>query len=178
MAQRESSATHRRSEAPTRGARRTHLLIILALMAALVQVRGIWAAELVLALLLLIVPGLLLLRALRVPADAIGSMPAYVPCASLVVLIAVAAAVDGLGPAFGVAQPLRSGPLLAGFELTCLALLVAAPRDREDLVVKWPSFRSGKMAAPLLLPVIVAAGTLRLNNGHGAALALISVVLC
>jgi len=69
-----------------------------------------------LVVLVLTVPGLLALRALRVPGEAVVRFPVYVPCASLVVLLASGLAVDLAGPARGLAAPLRTAPLLAGLE--------------------------------------------------------------
>src|SRR5262249_40612116 len=54
----------------------------LALIAVLVPLHRFWAAQVLLVPLLLVVPGAILLRALRVPLGAVSSFPVYVPCAS------------------------------------------------------------------------------------------------
>ena len=69
-------------------------LAALAVLPALVAARDVWAAQALLLALLLTVPGLLALRAMRVPGEAIVRFPVYVPCASLVVLIASGLVVD------------------------------------------------------------------------------------
>jgi uncharacterized membrane protein/glycosyltransferase involved in cell wall biosynthesis len=156
-------------------------LAALALLAVLVWARGVWAAEVAMLPLLLIVPGLVLLRALRVPGRAIASFPVYVPCASIAVLLGSGLAVDLIGPLIGVAEPLRPGPLLVGLEVICLALLArsaAAPPSTaipwaaiQRTAIPWRSLPPAWCALPLLLPVIAAAGALRLNSGHGRLVA-------
>jgi uncharacterized membrane protein len=98
----------------------------LVLIALLVPLHSLWAVQVLLIPLLLVVPGAILLQALRVPGAAVSSFPVYVPCASLIVLLGSGLAVDLIGPLLGVAAPLRTGPLLVGFELVCLALLAVA----------------------------------------------------
>ena len=58
----------------------------LALLVLLVPLDAVWAAQLLLIPLLFIVPGVILLRALRIPGNVIVSFPLYVPYASVVVL--------------------------------------------------------------------------------------------
>jgi uncharacterized membrane protein len=151
----------------------------LVVLALLVPLQGLWAAQLLLVPLLLTVPGLILLRALRVPAKAIASFPAYVPCASLVVLLASGLAVDLTGLVTGMAAPLRTGPLLVGLELICLALLASSVNAPSRVAIRWrvPA-RPLRLALPLILPLVAAAGALRLNSGHGDAVAVLSLVAC
>jgi len=136
-------------------------------------------AEVLLLGALLVLPGLLLLRALRVPGRAIASFPAYVPCASLVVLLGSGLAVDLVGPLLGVAQPLRARPLLVGIELCCIALLMAGWRAGPEAAIPWhwPKGHLWRLM-PLVMPMLAAVGALRLNNGHGNAVALIAVGAC
>jgi uncharacterized membrane protein len=151
----------------------------LALIALLVPLHGLWAVQVLLVPLLLIVPGALLLQALRIPADAVSSFPVYVPCASLIVLIGSGLAVDSLGPLIGVAAPLRAGPLLVGLELTCLALLAASVNAPSSVAIPWHSLsRPARLAWPLILPLLAVAGALRLNNGHGSGVAVIATDVC
>lgn len=154
-------------------------LVALAMLAVLVQVRGIWAAQAVLLALLLVLPGLLLLRALRVPGAAIASFPAYVPSASLVVLLGSGLVVDLAGPLLGVARPLNAEPLLVGLEVCCLALLAAGSRAGPEVAIPWRSLaQPARLTWPLVLPLLAAAGALRLNNGHGTAIAVLAVAAC
>jgi uncharacterized membrane protein len=149
------------------------------LLALLVPAHRFWAVQILLVALLLILPGEILLRALRVPGRAIASFPAYVPCASLAVLIGSGLAVDLAGPLVGVTVPLRAPPLLAGLELVCAALLAASVKAPPDTAIPWQSLRlPGLTVLPLVLPLMAAAGALLLNNGHGAIVALIAVCAC
>lgn len=148
----------------------------LALIALLVTVRGLWAAQLLLVLLLLVVPGVVLLRALRVPGRAVASFPVYVPVASLVVLLFSGLAVDWAGLLAGDAAPLRAWPLLAGLELICFTLLASSARAPTTVDIPWHRL-SGRasLALPLILPLVAAVGALRLNQGNGNAVALTAV---
>jgi uncharacterized membrane protein len=149
------------------------------LLALLVAAHGLWAVQIVLIPLLLILPGELLLRALRVPGYAIASFPAYVPCASLAVLTGCGLGVDLVGPHLGVTAPLRPLPLLAGLEVVCAVLLAASATAPEWTAIPWRSLRlPGLTLLPLTLPLVAAAGALRLNAGHSAAVALIAVGAC
>ena len=151
-------------------------LVALALLAALVPAHHSWAAQFLLVLLLLTVPGVILLRALRIPAQAVTSFPVYVPCASLVVLLGSGLAVDLIGPIVGVAAPLRPWPMLTGLALACLVLMAvsvgAPPSVTHGLA------RPGRTALPLLLPLLAAAGALRLNNDRGSTVAVVALGAC
>lgn len=148
----------------------------LVLLALLVPLNRWWSAQVLLVPLLLVVPGVILLRALRIPSQVVSSFPVYVPCASVVVLFGSGFGVDMVGPFIGVAAPLRPWPLFIGLELTCLALLAVSVNVPSNVVIQWrlPS-RLGRFQWPLVLPLIAAAGALRLNSGHGHDVALIAV---
>jgi uncharacterized membrane protein len=151
----------------------------LVLLALLVPAHRLWAVQLLLIPLLLILPGEILLRALRVPGRAITSFPAYVPCASLAVLTGSGLAVDLVGPLAGVTAPLRTVPLLAGLEAACAVLLAASAKAPPATAIPWASLRVPVVSLlPLILPLVAAAGALRLNAGHTAAVALIAVCAC
>lgn len=162
---------------PSAMARLGPLAGTLVLIAMLVAVRGLWLAQVLLIALLLIVPGVILLRAARVPGAAVAAFPVYVPAASLVVLMGSGLAVDWTGLLLGMAAPLRTGPLLIGFELVCFSLLASSARAREGVWIPW-RLLSGSVSLvwPLAVPVIAALGCLRLNAGHGSAVALAGVV--
>lgn len=158
-------------------------LASLAGIAVLVQLQGAWVVQIMLLAGLLVLPGLLLLRALRVPGLAIASFPFYVPCASVVVLLGAGLLVDLIGPPLGVAQPLRPESLLIGLEASCLGLLAAGARAGPEADIPWASLaRRARQAwllpLPLLLPVLAAAGAARLNNSDGSAVALLAVAAC
>ena len=151
----------------------------LILIALLVPLHRLWAAQVLLVPLLLVVPGTILLQALRVPRLAVSSFPVYVPCASLIVLLGSGLAVDLVGPLIGVAAPLRPGPLLVGVEVTSTALLAASINVPPSVAIRWhwPS-RPVLLASPLILPLLAAVGALRLNNGHSDSGAVLAMSAC
>jgi hypothetical protein len=122
------------------------LLVPLALLALLVPVHYSWAAQFLLILLLLTIPGVILLRALRIPGSVVASFPVYVPCASLVVLLGSGLAVDLAGPVVGIVAPLRPWPMLAGLELVCLILLAISINAPSN--VASPATGGGGRGAP------------------------------
>jgi hypothetical protein len=149
----------------------------LLLIALLVPLNKFWSAQVLLVPLLLVVPGIILLRALRVPGEVVSSFPVYVPCASIVVLFACGLAADIVGPLVGVTAPLRPWPLIICLELICLGLLAASIQAPADVALRWRMFsRPGRLAWPLIVPLIAAAGALRLNSGHSGEVALAAVV--
>ena len=151
----------------------------LAMIAALMPLRRYWSAELLLVPLILIVPGVLLLRALRVPGKAVTSFPAYVPCASIAVLFFAGLSTDIAGPLVGVQTPLRPAPLLIVLEITCLGLLAASINAPPHLTITWhPPSKPMLMACPIVVPLLAVAGALRLNNGHGNAVAIAGLCAC
>lgn len=153
------------------------VIAALLLIALLVPLNRLWSAQVLLVPLLLVVPGVVLLRALRIPSQLVTSFPVYVPCASIVVLFGSGLAVDTVGPLVGVSAPLRPGPLLVGLELTCFALLAASVNVPSDVVIHWRlPLQPGRLAWPLVLPLVAAAGALRLNSGRGDDVALMAVV--
>jgi uncharacterized membrane protein len=150
---------------------------ILALIALLVPLHRWWPAQILLIPLLFTVPGAILLRALRIPGRIVSTFPVYIPCAAIIVLFGSGLAVDLVGPLAGVGAPLRPVPLLASFELTCVALLATSFNSRPDVAIAWrPLLPSARVAWPLALPLVAAAGALRLNSGHGNSVALIAVI--
>jgi uncharacterized membrane protein len=152
----------------------------LILIALLVPLHRWWAVQVLLVPALLVVPGLILLRALRVPGRAVGSFPVYVPCASIVVLFGSGLAVDLIGPLLGVKEPIRTGPLLLGLAVICLGLLATSIDAPPDVEIQWSSAfaKPARLVWPLVIPLIAAAGALRLNSGHGNGLALTALFAC
>ena len=154
-------------------------LVLLALPIVLVPAHRLWAAQVLLAALVLTVPGVLLLRALRVPGSTVASFPVYVPCASIVVLYGTGLAVNMTGPVIGIAEPLRPWPMLVGFELVCLILLAVSANAPPDAAIPWRDLAlTGRTALPLILPLVAAAGAIRLNTGHSNSVAVIALCGC
>ncbi len=153
-------------------------VLIAVLIAALVPLQRSWGAELLEVSLLLVFPGVLLLRALRVPGEVIAGFPVLVPAASLAVLMASGLAVDIAGLLFGF-EALRAFPLLAGAELT-FAILIACSRNApRQTAIAWHELRlPWRDCWPLLIPAAAAAGALRMNDGHGNAVAVLAVCAC
>lgn len=152
------------------------LLILIPLLVAL---HRIWAVQAILILLVLSVPGLLLLRALRIPGRVVADFPALVPCASVIVLLATGLLLDLVGPLAGLSAPLRTLPILASTEIVCVALLLIARGAEPEvelprLMLKNPT----SLAFPLILPVIAILGAQRLNNGDSNTVALTATFLC
>ena len=154
-------------------------LVLLALPIVLVPAHRLWAAQVLLAALVLTVPGVLLLRALRVPGSTVASFPVYVPCASIVVLYGTGLAVNMTGPVIGIAEPLRPWPMLVEFELVCLILLAVSANAPPDAAIPWRDLAlTGRTALPLILPLVAAAGAIRLNTGHSNSVAVIALCGC
>jgi uncharacterized membrane protein len=154
-------------------------LAVLLFLAVLVPAHRLWEAQLLLVPLLLTVPGVLLLRALRIPGRVVVSFPVYVPCASLAVLLFSGLAVDLAGPLIGIAEPLRPWPMLVTLELICLGLVAVSVGAPASVAIPWRNLRRpGRAALPLILPLVAAAGALRLNSGHGHGVALIALCAC
>jgi uncharacterized membrane protein len=153
----------------------------LVLLALLTAVHGSWAAQVLLVPLLLIVPGVILLQTLRVPGAAIAENPVYVPAASLLVLMASGLAIDLIGPRVGIAAPLRTAPLLFALEVICVLLLLCSLDAPPETQIPWGRLSEPvRVAWPLLVPLLSAAGALRLNSGgsgHAAAFAVTVVII-
>lgn len=151
----------------------------LTLMTLLSLLHDLWTAQLALIPMLLTVPGLLLLNALRVPGKAVALFPLYVPACSLVVLLASGLAVNLGGAVLGVAQPLRPVPLLIGLQVFCLVMLLAGTTAPLSTAIPRPALPSVRwLTLAMLLPLTAAAGALRLNHGHGPALAIAALIAC
>lgn len=144
-------------------------------IAVLTSVHGLWVAQVLLIALLLTVPGVILLRALRVSGRSIADHPVYVPSASLLVLTASGLAVDVAGPLAGISQPLRLTPLLSGFELICIVLAAIAFSAPAETQIPWNALSRPTWLLPVLLPLVGAAGALRLNTGNSNHVALLAV---
>lgn len=154
-------------------------LVLLALPIVLVPAHHLWVAQVLLAALALTMPGVLLLRALRVPGSTVASFPVYVPCASIVVLYGTGLAVNMTGPVIGIAEPLRTWPMLAALELVCLILLAVSATAPPDVAIPWRDLAlTRRTALPLVLPLVAAAGAIRLNTGHSNGVALIALCGC
>ena len=150
----------------------------LVLLAVLTPLHGIWAVQLLMVPLLLVLPGVILLRTLRLPGAAVAASPVYVPAASVLVLLGAGLATDLAGPLIGIAEPLRAAPLLLGLEVVCFALLGCSRRAPEETQIPWASLSHPlKLAWPLLIPLLSMAGALRLNSGHSARVADLAVIV-
>lgn len=151
----------------------------LVLLPILVALHDVWAVEFILVAALLVFPGVLLLRAVRVPGRAVATSPLYIPAASLAVLLVSGLAVDLIGPVLGIQQPLRTVPLLCGLELVSLILVTVAITAPPDTQVPWPELgQSLRLSWPLLVPLVAAAGALRMNNGSSNAVAAAALGAC
>jgi uncharacterized membrane protein len=147
-------------------------------LAVLTPLHGSWPVQLLMVVLLFTVPGVILLQALRVPGSSVAATPIYVPAASILVLTGSGLATDLIGPFLGIAAPLRAIPLLITLEIICAGLLLSAREAPPETQIPWSALeRPVALAWPLVLPLIGAAGALRLNSGHSGHLAMIAVIL-
>ena len=153
-------------------------LVGIAAMAALIPARGTWAAGLVLLALAFTVPGVLLLRALRISGDAVRAYPPFIPAASLVVMLVAGLLANEVGPHVGIAQPLRGDTTaltVIGISLGLWVIGLPAPSAAR---VQWRRLlESPSLLAPLVLPLVAAGGALLLSNQHSPAVARIADVL-
>lgn len=151
----------------------------LLLLVVLLPFNRLWGVEVLLILLLLTLPGLLLLRALKVPSRVIADQPALVPCASIILLLFTGLALDLVGPLIAISAPLRTIPILIAIEVVCGVLLFISRDAGPEYDVDWKiPPRLGSMLCMLLLPVASAVGALHLNNGYGNMVAIVAVVAC
>jgi uncharacterized membrane protein len=152
-------------------------IIELVLLDVAVAENSLWLLRAVAVLLLAVLPGQLLLRALRVPATSIRRYVAYLPCASVAVLIASTLVVDLVGPQLGVHEPLRRWPLLIGLNLALPGLARLGHRANASCELK-SSDLIGRVRWfwPLLLPLASVVAATRLGNGDGNALAIAVLV--
>lgn len=152
------------------------VVLPLAIISAVIAARTWWPDVVLATAALLIVPGVMLLRALRVPADSVAANPAYVPIGSLVVLTASGLAVDLVGIAAHHPEPLRARPLAVGVLAACAVLAIAGLTSHtETFRVASLGIRVGHYW-PVLLPVAAAAGAARLNAGGSGSIAIAAAV--
>ena len=111
----------------------------LALIVLLTPLHDVWAVQVLLVPLLLIIPGVILLRALRIDGEAVAMNPVYVPAASMIVLLVSALAVDFIGPLVGISAPLRAAPLLISLLIVCAALLAGSLDAPAGTAIPWGS---------------------------------------
>ena len=150
----------------------------LATIAVLTPAHGLWAVQLILVPLLLVIPGIILLRTLRVPGAAIAANCVYVPAASIVVLIGSGLATDLIGLLIGISAPLRAAPLLIALEIICAVLLAAGRSAPPETQIRWDMLeRPLGLIWPVILPLVGAAGALRLNSGHSNVIAILAIFL-
>jgi uncharacterized membrane protein len=150
----------------------------LVVLAVLIPLHGSWAVQFLLVPILFVLPGVIALRALRVPGKAVASYPVYVPAASILVLLFSGLAIDLIGPLFNIEAPLHPAPLLGALEVTCFGLLACSQNAPPETQIPWHLLsRPVAKAWPLLLPLLSAAGALRLNSGHTAGVADVAVLV-
>ncbi|HTW12578.1 MAG TPA: hypothetical protein VME01_07540 [Solirubrobacteraceae bacterium] len=147
-------------------------LVGLVVMGALLPLRSNWGAAVVLIALAFTVPGVLALRAMRIPATSVAEFPVYIPAASLLVIMFSGLGCDLIGPSLGIAKPLHGvSTAIATLGVSAVLWLIgmgapAAARLPWRGILQRPS-----LLAPLVLPVLSALGALLLTNGHGSTVA-------
>jgi len=147
-------------------------------IAVLLPLRGVWAVDVILVALVFTVPGVIALRAARIPSATVEGYPLYIPVAALLVILAGGLTADLVGPLVGISKPLH-GATTALFTLGLSLLLwligIRAPRAAR---FAWRSvLEQPSLLAPLLLPALSGLGALLLSNGHGVVVARLAAVL-
>lgn len=154
-------------------------VVLLILVPLLEGLHRFWAVQAILILIMLSLPGLLLLRALRIPGSVVADLPALVPCASIIILISTGLVLDLVGPLVGLNTPLRTLPILVSIEAICVVLLIAARSVGPDIELPPLTLKNPiSLLFPLILPLIAIAGAQLLNNDHSNKVALAVVLLC
>ena len=149
----------------------------LVLLDVAVAGHSLWLLRAVAVLLLAVLPGQLLLRALRMPAASIRRYVPYLPCASVAVLVATTLVVDLVGPPLGVHEPLRQWPLLIGLNLALPGLARLGHGATASFELKSSDLIGrARWLWPLLLPLASVVAAARLDNGEGNALAILVLV--
>jgi uncharacterized membrane protein len=152
-------------------------LVELVLLDVAVAGNNLWLERAVAALVLAVLPGRLLLRALRVPAASVSQYVAYLPCASVAVLVASTLIVDLVGPHLGLHEPLRRLPILVGLNLVLLGLAAIGHRAPATCQLKISDLIGRiRWLWPLVLPLISVAAAARLDNDRGNFLSIVVLV--
>lgn len=121
------------------------------------------SATVVALLFLLLVPGHLTVKALRLrPAQALLHL-VYSLAGSITGLLAVVLAVRALAGPWHIAHPLATGPMVIGTDILVLLLAAVAAVRRVPISVRVPS-RLPASSALLLLPLVTGAGAQLLEN--------------
>lgn len=153
-------------------------LLGLALIAALLPLRANWGAALMLVGLVLTVPGVIALRALRVPAQRLLAYPVYVPAASLAVMLAAGLAGDLLGPHLGAPHPLHGMTIAVAVLALSLALWFVGLGSPDSARLPWRHALADPLClVPFALCPLSALGALLLSGGHGPTVARISILV-
>lgn len=153
-------------------------LLGLALIAVLLPLRANWGAALVLVCLIFTVPGVIALRAVRIPASRLLAYPVYVPAASLFVILGGGLAADLVAPGLGYAHPLHG--LITAYAVLAAALLLwfAGLASPGSARLPWRRALEDPLClVPIALCPLSALGALLLSGGHGATVARISIVV-
>jgi uncharacterized membrane protein len=169
------SQAHPGREAPSRVTAGLWYLIAIAVAIGLAFARSIWAATALSLIITLTVPGLLALRALRIPSRAVRRFPLYVLSMSLLVLFLAGLSADLIGPLLGVAHPLHGAPcVLAELAICLLCWLAGLSSTDYARVPGLASLPTLTELLPFLLPALAAAGALVLSRSAAPALARIA----
>ena len=158
--------------AASRSWERTWPPVGLALSGGLLPLRANWGVSLVLVALAFSVPGVLALRAARIPSRVVCGYPIYVPAASALVLMLSGLAWDLVGPLFGVHHPLHGVSVALAVIVASVALWLGGLGARDAAVLPWRrTLARPTLLLPLALPALSAVGALLLTNHHGGSVA-------
>ncbi len=150
----------------------------LAAIAALLPLRHYWVVDVVLVCLVFTVPGVIALRALRVPAAAVAAYPVYIPAAALLVVTFGGLLADLVGPSIGVARPLSGDATALAALVIALVLWLLGLGARSGPMLPWRSLlATPTLLLPLALPAAAGCGALLLSNGDGPLVARAAAVV-
>ncbi len=154
------------------------LLAILCAAAALQPLRSVWIVDATLIVVALVAPGVVALSALGVPSITVRAHPIYLPAASVLLLTLCGLLDNWVGPLVGIARPLVGPtPGITLFVVTLSLWCISLRHPYGDTIVARVKPPGGGVLVPLVLAAISAIGALRLNNGHGSAIAEVALVL-
>ena len=130
---------------------------------------------------MLVLPGLLVLAAMRVrPSDGMLTV-AYATGISIVVLMMLGLCTSYLLPLVGIDRPLQRWPLTIVLDATMILLLAVVSRIGDPISTYWrpgPWREFGQRLAFAVLPLSAMCGAFLLNGGGSSGLAIVTGAAC
>ena len=144
---------------------------------------GGWPSQVSLFVCISFLPGVALLRIMRIALRSFSLGVTYAFGLSILVLMLCGLAANQLLPILGVSRPLELAGILVIWDAVTVSLVATAAciNRKPVLLSRWPMQRFTArawmfFASTLLLPVLAALGAVRLNNGGDALVAQLTIV--